>query len=89
MIWLKGLEKIKEELRNERWPRSAQEGFYTGIVLMAYALEDFKSNIKKSMPGANDKKIQSEFRKMLLRFNKIDSRWIESYKREHEKNNSR
>lgn len=85
MIWLKGLKKVKEELRSERWPRSAQEGFYTGTLLMAYALEEIKKNIKASMPGANDKRIRLEISRMLIRFNKMDARWIEEYKRHHGK----
>ena len=47
MIWLRNLKKVKEELRNERWPRSAQEGFYTGTVLMAHALEEIRKILKR------------------------------------------
>lgn len=85
MIWLKGLKKVKEELRNERWPKNAQEGFYTGTTLMAHALEEIKKDIKASMPGANNKRIRLEISRMLIRFNKMDARWIEEYKRHHEK----
>ena len=85
MIWLKGLKKVKEELRNEKWPQSAQEGLYTGIILMSHALEEIKKDIKKSMPHASNKRIQLEFRRMLIRFNKIDARWTERYKWDYEK----
>jgi len=85
MIWLKNLKKVKDELRNERWPRSPQEGFYTGIFLMAHALEEIKKNIKAKMPGVSDERIQLEFRRMLVRFNKLDVQWVERYKRRHKK----
>ena len=48
MLWLKGLKKVKAELRSERLPGSAQEGFNTGISLMAHGLEELKNNIKKT-----------------------------------------
>ncbi len=83
MLWLKGLKKVKEELRGERWPQSAQEGFSIGISLMAHALEDLKKNMQKKMPGANGRRIQLEIRRTLLRFNKTDSRWIARYKRDY------
>ena len=85
MIWLRNLKKVKEELRNERWPRSAQEGFYTGTLLMAHALEEIRKNIKARMLGASDKRIELEFSRMLIRFNKMDARWIKRYKLDYEK----
>jgi hypothetical protein len=48
MLWLKGFKKVKAELRRERFPRSAQEGFSIGIMLMAHGLEELKNNIKKT-----------------------------------------
>ena len=76
MIWLRNLKKVKEELCNERWPRSAQEGFYTGTVLMAHALEQIRKDIKTRLPGASYTRIELEFSRMLIRFNKMDERWI-------------
>ncbi len=85
MILLRNLKKVKEELRNEGWPRNAQEGFHTGIVLMAHALEEIRKNIKARMPGVSDKKIELEFSRMLISFNKMDARWIKRYKLDYEK----
>lgn len=85
MIWLRNLKKVKEELRGERWPRNAQEGFYTGTVLMAHALEQIRKDIKTRMPGASDNTIELEFSRMLIRFNKMDERWIKKQKPDHEK----
>ncbi len=85
MIWLRNLKKVKEELENERWPRSAQEGFFTGTALMTHALEQIKKDIKARMPGANDARIELEFSRMLIRFNKMDERWISRHKLDYEK----
>lgn len=35
---------------------------------------------------ASDKRIQLEISRMLIRFNKIDARWIEKYKQYYGKN---
>lgn len=85
MIWLRNLKKVKKELRNERWPRNAQEGFYTGTVLMAHALEQIRKDIKTRMPSASDNRIELEFCRMLIRFNKMDERWIRKHKLDYEK----
>ena len=85
MLWLKNLKKVKEELRNERWPRSAQEGFYTGTVLMSHAIEQIRNDIKVKIPGASDTRIELEFSRMLIRFNKMDERWIRKHKLDYEK----
>jgi hypothetical protein len=85
MIWLRNLKKVKEELRSERWPRSAQEGFYTGTVLMAHALEQIRKDIKTRMPCASDTRIELEFSRMLIRFNRMDERWIKKQKLDYEK----
>ena len=37
------------------------------------------------MQDASDKRIQLEIRRILIHFNKIDSRWIEKYKSGHAK----
>lgn len=87
IIWLKGLKKSKEMLRNERWPESAIDGFNIGISLMANALEGLKSDIQNKIPGASKKTIQLEIRRLLAQFHKIDLRWIERYKKDHEKFN--
>lgn len=83
MVWLKGLKKTKEMLRNERWPKNDIDGFNIGISLMASALEDLKRDIWKRMPGANKKRIQQEIGRLLIHFHKIDQRWIERYKKDH------
>jgi len=43
---------------------------------MAHALEEIRKNIKARMLGASDKRIELEFSRMLIRFNKMDERWI-------------
>lgn len=83
--WLKKLKKVKEELKSERWPRSAKESFSIGILLMAHALEDLRSDIIKKMPEASDGQIQLEMRRRLIHFNKIDSRWVKRYKQDYAK----
>jgi len=85
IIWLRKLKKVKEELRGERWPRSAQEGFYTGTVLMTHALEQIRTDIKTRLPSASDTRIELEFSRMLIRFNKMDERWIRKHKLDNEK----
>lgn len=75
IIWLKGLKKSKEMLRNERWPESAIDGFNVGVSLMAAAIEDLKWDIQKKMPEADEKTKQLEMRRLLIRFHNIDLRW--------------
>ncbi|MFQ5788673.1 MAG: hypothetical protein ACE5H1_11920 [Thermodesulfobacteriota bacterium] len=75
IIWLKGLKKSKEMLRNERWTKSAIDGFNIGVSLMANALEDLKRDIQKKIPEADEKTKQLEMRRLLIRFHNIDLRW--------------
>ena len=44
-----------------------------------------QKNIKARMLGASDKRIELEFSRMLIRFNKMDARWIKRYKLDYEK----
>lgn len=75
VIWLKGLKKSKEMLRNESWPENAIDSFNIGVSLMATAIEDLKRDIQKKMPKADKKTKQLEMRRLLIQFHNIDLRW--------------
>lgn len=68
-IWLRKLEKVREELRGFRWP-SEREGFYQALALMKTALFLLRTDPRRN--------VMQE----MLEWQKADRRWIDRWRKE-------
>ena len=81
-LWLRGLARVKAELKTTQFPRSAQEGFRQCAMLSADALRLLRQSVGKSRPGANQEQLDREIGRLLARFAHADARWVGRWRRE-------
>jgi hypothetical protein len=81
-IWLRRLGLVKAEMKTVRFPRTAQEGFEQGLLLSANALRLLRDSLRKDHPGASEKRIDLEMRRLMARFSAADRRWGARWRKE-------
>lgn len=79
--WLRGLARVKAELRGTRFPRTAEEGFRQCAELSAASLSLLREEIKKDRTGASERQVDIAMSHLLARFADADTRWASRWRR--------
>lgn len=73
--WLKRLDLVRAELREMRFPRTAEEGLRRCAELSAVSMDLLKEEIRRSLRTRDEKTVEMETRRIMARFSSIDERW--------------
>lgn len=84
-VWLRRLDIVKAEMKNARFPCSAQEGLHQCATLSATARRLFRESIRADHPEASDEEIEKERRLLLARLSAAQARWIAKWKKERDR----
>jgi hypothetical protein len=73
---------VKADLKGWRFPQNAEEGLLLCAKLSAASIRSLKEKLRKRYPGADERKILLEMRKLQNRCEKAEMRWALKWKRE-------
>jgi len=78
--WLRRLDLVRAELRQTRFPRSAEEGVRQCAALSAASMALFREQIRKTMRARDEEAVEREVRRVMARFSAMDERWKTRWK---------
>ena len=84
-VWLRRLDLVKAELKGWRFPRNAEEGLLLCAKLSAAYIRSVKKMLRKKHPGADERKIMFEMRRLFDRRKKAEMRLAQKWKKERDK----
>ncbi|MGH7960979.1 MAG: hypothetical protein ACRERD_04005 [Candidatus Binatia bacterium] len=84
-LWLRRLDLVKAEMKTVRFPQTAQEGFQQMVMLSETALRWLRQSVKAEHPGASEKKVDLELRRLMARWSAADARWVQRSKKERDR----
>lgn len=74
-IWLKKLDLVRSELRQMRFPRTAEEGLRQCAELSDVSMSLFKQEIGKRLRTGDEEMVARETWRLMARFSINDQRW--------------
>ena len=74
-IWLKRLDLVRAELRQVRYPRTAEEGLRQCAELSAASMALLREGVRKTLRAKGEDVVRMEARRLIARFSNIDERW--------------
>lgn len=80
--WLKRLKLVKTELREVRFPRSAEDGLRQCAALSALALRLLREEVKRTRTRGDVERANVEMRRFLARLSSTDSEWTARWRRD-------
>jgi len=84
-LWLRRLDLVKTEMKTVQFPKTAAEGFRQCAELSTTAIRWLRQSIRAEHPGANEKKVDLELRRLMARWSAADARWIAKWKEERDR----
>lgn len=81
-LWLRRLEQVKAELKAVRFPRTAEEGFQQCMMLSTAAIRWLQDSIRDAHPGASEKEVETERRRLFARLSAAEGRWVAEWRKE-------
>ncbi len=74
LLWLRRLNQVRAELRQERFPRSAEEGLRQCLVLSGLSLKALEESVRREHPGAGPQVVQREVSRLEARLERAGAR---------------
>ena len=83
-IWIRRLDLVKAEMRNVRFPKTAQEGLRQCAELSKTANRWVLDSIREDNPGAGEEAIEQARRLLAARLSAAEARHMKRWKKERD-----